>query len=187
MQENERNAEEERRPQFEFMLLLALRMVPPTARQIVLHFERWYFKPFPHSHRLKYNGTSIMSITKADFILLDLCKKNGKYQNTKTSNWRNSHQKFPTNSFTENFSTFIISPKFRYFHCNILCQVYIYSYILCHVYICILFLELMGKQPTWAGHGKCGKETREQEQRWQRSTHCKSFIIAHNAQIANLW
>ena len=130
MQENERDTEEERRPQFEFMLLLALRMVPPTARQIVLHFERWYFKPFPHFHRLKYNGTSIMSITKADFNLLDLCKKNGKYQNT------------------ENFSTFIIPPKFRYFHCNILCQVYIYSYILCQVYICILFLELMGKQPT---------------------------------------
>ena len=56
MQENERNAEEERRPQFEFMLLLALRMVPPTARQIVLHFERWYFKPFPHFHRLKSSG-----------------------------------------------------------------------------------------------------------------------------------
>ena len=83
------------------------------------------FQTLPAIHRLKYNGTSIMSITKADSILLDLCKKNGKYQNTKTFNWRNSHQKFPTNSFTENFSTFIIPPKFRYFHCNILCQVYI--------------------------------------------------------------
>ena len=101
MQENERNAEEERRPQFEFMLLLALRMVPPTARQIVLHFERWYFKPFPHSHRLKYNGTSIMSITKADFILLDLCKKMG---NIKTP-------KLPTEEIpTKNFQQ-ILSPK----------------------------------------------------------------------------